>query len=94
MMIEGTTSSGFKFNVDERALKDWRVVRALEEVVESENDNLATKKMEVAMNIILGEDKERLEQHVAEKNDGFVPTDVLMSEFTEIITSNKTLKNS
>lgn len=46
------------------------------------------------MNIILGEDKERLEQHVAEKNDGFVPTDVLMSEFTEIITSNKTLKNS
>lgn len=93
-MVEGKTSSGFKFNVDERALTDWRVVRALEDVVEEGNETQATKKMDFAMSIILGKDKEKLEQHVAKMNDGFVPAEKLMAEFTEIITSNKTIKNS
>lgn len=89
-MIEGTTKSGFKFKVKENALDDMRLLDAVAEVADGSNP-LA---LSFVVKQILGESRNALYQHVAEK-DGRVPVEKINSEITEIINAyGKAGKNS
>lgn len=91
-MIEGKTKSGFKYKVDERVKKDWRLVRA---IANSQKDDADIKLAAIVdmIQLVLGDQEELLMQHIMKKNDGFVPLERMQSEITEIITSVPDLKN-
>lgn len=92
-MISLETKSGFKVDVDERALSDWRFTQAL---VKSQKGT-DIEKLEGAndiANLLLGADNvAALYEHIEKTNDGFVPAEVFMSEISEIILSAKQTKN-
>ena len=78
-MITGKTSTGFEFEIDENVINDMRILDAVSEVA-NETNLLA---ISFLVDTILGENKERLYKHVAEKN-GRVPIDKVNSEIAEI----------
>ncbi len=91
--MEGKTSTGFEYKIDERVLTDWRFSMALAET--QTEDKLkkicATNKM---IKFMLGEDGvENLTKHIASLNDGFAPMEEVMREVSEIM-SQKGTKNS
>ena len=91
-MIEGKTNSGFKFAIDERILDDWRLV---DEIGRSESDDASEqiRGMRNLIYLVLGKQADALKKHIADKNDGFIPSKVITAEITEIITKSKELKN-
>lgn len=92
-MLEGTTNSGFKFKVDERALTDWRFVTALSTLSSASDDSDILNNTINCIDFILGKDKEKLLKHVSKLNDGFMPAEKVIQEFSEIVTTCKELKN-
>lgn len=90
-MINGKTTSGFEFSVDERILKDMRFVRAFREW---QKNNFAQADV---LDILLGSEQGlKLEEHVAGK-DGFVDAEIVAKEMGEIFEllqeSSKKAKN-
>lgn len=92
-MIEGKTKSGFKFNIDERILDDWRVIEAIA-LSESSDPSEQIQGARQVADLILGKDKQKLIDFIAKKNNGFVPATAMISNLVEIITESKDLKNS
>ena len=92
-MIEGKTKTGFKFKVDERVLNDWRLITNIE-LAESEVLTDKVKGVTALVHLLLGENEEKLMDHIAKKNDGFIPTDAIINELASIISTTKELKNS
>ena len=92
-MLEGKTTTGFKFKIDERVLEDWRLITNIEL---AESTVLAEKVQGVTalVHLLLGNNEPKLMEHIAKKNDGFIPTDAIISELASIITTSKELKNS
>lgn len=92
-MLEGKTTTGFKFKIDERVLEDWRLITNIEL---AESTVLAEKVQGVTalVHLLLGNNEPKLMEHIAKKNDGFIPTDAIINELASIITSSKELKNS
>lgn len=96
-MIEVETKSGFKWHVNENALRDWRFVHALRDMHQVD----PVIQMQGVYNMILlvlGEDGEKkLCEHVADPN-GFVDATKMAAETTEIVMlakdKNKAVKNS
>ena len=93
-MIEGTTKSGFKFKYDDRILNDYELLEAI-----GEFDASSTKFQQVAalkrvLDYLLGENKDALMRHIASKNDGFKPLDIVQAEILEIIQASDKIKNS
>lgn len=91
-MIGGKTKSGFAFKVDERILQDWRFVQALA-LAQSDVDTTKLKGANDVVTLLLGKEADSLVKHLMELNDGFAPTDKLMSEIGEIMEKVKA-KNS
>lgn len=91
--MKGKIKSGFEFNVDERMLDDWRVIDAIG-MSESGDPSEKIAGTRMLADFILGEDKERLMDFIAEKNDGYVPMTAMIAAIAEIITESKELKNS
>jgi len=91
-MIEGRTKSGFKYKLDERIGTDWRVLRAIA-LVENGDTSAQVKGTTDLVRLILGDDEQRLIDHIAKKNDGFVPTSVVTDEITQILTNTNETKN-
>ena len=92
-MIKVKTQSGFKCEVDERVLSDWRMVDYIGLI----DSNDLTKQVEGfrgLVHLLLGDETKRLEEHIMSNNDGYIPTDIMSEELREIITSAKELKNS
>lgn len=92
-MIKGKTETGFKFEVDERVLDDWRLITSIE-LAES---NILTEKVKgvtALVHLLLGDNEPKLMEHISKKNAGFIPTDAIISELASIITTTKELKNS
>lgn len=76
------TKSGFVCNINENKVKDWRYVKALALWNgRSEIDRMAG--MERAISFLLGDDEERLMEHITDK-DGNIPAESLINEFREI----------
>ena len=92
-MIEGKTRTGFKYKIDERVANDWRLLDAMRKVI---NGGLMEKVAAVAdmIDFLLGENKEKLMEHIAANNDGFMPSDKLEEELFDIIKGARETKNS
>lgn len=92
-MIEGKTKSGFKYSIDERILSDWRMLEAIH-ASESKDASEQLGGITQLTDLLLGKNKSKFMEHIAKKNDGFVPSEVVTSEITEMFTQVKELKNS
>lgn len=91
-MVKGKTKTGFKFETDERVLEDWRLVLNIEKA-ESKNMTEKVKGVAALVHLLLGENEEKLMKHIANRNEGFIPTDAIIEELASIITETKELKN-
>ena len=89
-----TTKSGFKFELDERIIDDWRVVKAIGRADNKDNpEEMLAGSIEL-VSLIFGKDEERLVQHIQANNDGFAPMEELKAELLSVFTRIKALKNS
>lgn len=91
-MIKGKTKSGFKYELDERIKSDWRVLEAITDT-ENEDASIMMQGVKNLANLILGDNKQALFEHISKKNDGFVPMELVIAELTEILSSENSLKN-
>lgn len=86
-MLKGKTKTGFKFEIDERALNDYELIELL---AETEENPLVVAKV---LTKLLGDQKADLIEHVRDE-DGFVPADKLMEELEEVFNASNQTKNS
>lgn len=91
-MIKGKTKSGFKYELDERIKSDWRVLEAITDT-ESEDASVMMRGIKDLANLLLGDNKQKLFEHISKKNDGFVPSESVIAELTEILSTESSLKN-
>ena len=85
--MQGTTSTGFQFDIDDRILSDWRFTMALTKCQNGKGiDQLAGAQDMVLL--MLGEDGlNRMMQHISDLNEGFVPAEAVMTEVREMFES-------
>ena len=91
--MKGTTKSGFKFNIDERIIEDWRLIDAIA-MAESDDPGERVRGTKAVADLLLGKDKASLIKFIQDKNDGFVPASEMTNVIAEIITTVRELKNS
>lgn len=91
--MKGTTKSGFKFNIDERIIEDWRLIDAIA-MAESDDPGEQVRGTKAVADLLLGKDKASLIKFIQDKNDGFVPASEMTNVIAEIITTVRELKNS
>lgn len=92
-MAKGKTPNGFKFDFDDRIIKDWRFVNAIADS-QSTEPQIQIAGATKMINLLLGSDGlAALEKFIADRNDGFVPTEALMEEVRAILESSQKLKN-
>lgn len=89
-----TTKSGFKCEINERVLDDWRFVRA---IAKSTSDD-ANDKLRGAIDIvtlIMGDNEEAFYKYLSSKDpDGIVSESAVTDDLVSIIDQIKALKNS
>lgn len=85
-MIEGKTSSGFEFSVNENIKKDWRFVKAISMAGSTKGNELTNVEgLTDLVTLLLGPaGEERLCQHLAQ-DDGTVPIERVSDEVREIL---------
>lgn len=89
-----TTKSGFKFEFDERLASDYRMIESINKAENSDDPNEKIAGTVETVNFLFGKDKKRLMEHLANKNDGFVPQEALKEELLSVFESVRELKNS
>lgn len=92
--MKGTTSSGFRFNSNDKIVNDWRFIKTLTTIEKGDEVEKLYASSQL-ITLLLGDKGEAaLCRHVAEK-DGTVPTDKLMKEAGEILRLMRgSIKNS
>ena len=87
-MIEGKTTSGFKYKLSKARLENYELIEALGEV---EVNPLALPK---TVNLLLGkEQSDKLKDHLRD-DEGLISTEKLSNEIMEIFESQQETKNS
>lgn len=88
--IEGTTSSGFHYELTEESLDNYELLEILSEI-DSGNQSL----LPVMIEMFLGrEQKEALKEHVRSRSDnGKVSSTKIFEEISEIFEQTKEVKN-
>lgn len=85
--MQGETKSGFKYDIDDRILNDWRYTMALTKCQHPSD----IKKLEGAtemVQLMFGDDGlAKFMDHIKERNDGFVPIEVVIEEVQSIFES-------
>lgn len=95
--MQGSTSSGFKCEIDDSVLHEWDFIKAMVKLKNLEDTD--SKEIDFVMisieieNLIFPDKGKAFEKHIAETNGGKKPTDVVIKELYEIIQSNDQLKN-
>ncbi|MEQ7241429.1 MULTISPECIES: hypothetical protein [Enterococcus] len=85
-MITGKTESGFEYNISKERLNNYELAETLGEL--EENPLLMGK----VVNLMLGKEQtKRLKDHLRTK-DGFVPSESMEAEITEILQKQAELK--
>lgn len=85
-MITGKTESGFEYNISKERLNNYELAETLGEL--EENPLLMGK----VVNLMLGKEQtKRLKDHLRTK-DGFVPSELMEAEITEILQKQAELK--
>ena len=92
-IIHGTTDSGFEYWIDKRVFNDWRFVTLTGKMTKGSEIEQITA-VETALKMLFGDAYDTLLNHIAEKNDGFVPSDKIVEEFVQIIKSTKNFPSS
>lgn len=91
-MIQGTTKSGFAYEISDDALNDMRVVDALAEL-DIDNPSLIPINLSKVATLLLGANgKSALYKHIADEN-GAVRMDRFLEEMTEILSAKEDTKN-
>lgn len=94
-MREGVTKSGFAYSYVESRLDDMRMVDILAVVMDEEAAPF--EKLRASSKLVeklLGEDvKERLYEHIGERNEGRVPYAALSAEINDIMLGTTETKN-
>ena len=86
--MKGKTSTGFEFEVNDEQLDDWTLLKYLRKVDQGE-----VQYMIDAVPLLLGEEQEQhLEKHLYDL-EGSVKATSMAREVSEIMQSNKDLKN-
>lgn len=88
------TKSGFKCEIDDRVLEDYRLLEAIALTADSNNQTSVIRGTTKTVDLLFGDRKQELFDHIAKKNDGYVPSTAVTTELTEIMESIKELKNS
>ena len=89
-MITGKSNNGFEFEIDEKNLNDFRMIRLLAKASKEDDITLYSEAMEK----IFGEDQfERMLEFLAD-DKGRVPIEKISELFTDICGIVKELKNS
>ncbi|MCQ2087969.1 MAG: hypothetical protein MJZ37_07935 [Bacilli bacterium] len=91
-MVKGKTKTGFEFEVDERIKNDWRVVHAIADI-QSKDESIIVPAMVKLIKLIINNQEEALMEHIANNNEGFVPTNALYAEISDILTQIPAIKN-
>lgn len=84
--MQGKTRSGFEYDIDDRILKDWRFINALTKCQNSEGIK-QLEGMQEMVNLMFGNKLEDFMKHIAEQNDGFVPSEAIMADVQDIFES-------
>lgn len=85
-MITGKTESGFEYNISKERLNNYELAETLGEL--EENPLLMGK----VVNLMLGKEQtKRLKDHLRTE-DGFVPSELMEAEITEILQKQAELK--
>jgi hypothetical protein len=80
--MEIKTKSGFKCKVNENRVKDWRYIKTSSKIAKSKDDMEIINGIDFLMSFLLGEEYERLMEHLAE--DGIVDSSKLIATYKEI----------
>ena len=87
-MLKGKTESGFAFEIADNRLGN---IELIDELAAADSGNLLA--VSRALTMLLGaEQKKALYDHVRTE-DGLVPTEKVMAELTQIMTSGQNAKN-
>lgn len=87
-MLKGKTESGFAFEIADNRLSN---IELIDELADADSGNLLA--VSRALTMLLGaEQKKVLYDHVRTE-DGLVPTEKVMAELTQIMTSGQNAKN-
>lgn len=89
-----TTKTGFKFDVDERIFTDYRFVDAVAEASDPDDKVGELRATTKLVDLVFGDKKKAFMDHIAKKNDGFIPAEVVNNELQYVITEYNALKNS
>jgi len=87
-MIEGKTTSGFEFKIDENIADDWEFLK----MIRKTNDEPAYI-IDVAGKVLGDKQLKKLEKHCRDKS-GKVTITAITTEMTEIFESAGEIKNS
>lgn len=87
-----TASSGFKCEINEDILNDWRLTKAI--VKSHSNDTEERSKAAVDMvSLIMRENEDTFYNFLADKNNGIVTEQMVVDDLGSIISQLKKLKN-
>lgn len=89
-----STKTGFKFELDERIIDDWRVVKAMGRADNTDDPTEMLAGTIELVGLIFGKDEERLVTHIMKKNDGYAPMEALKDELLSVFDKAKSVKNS
>lgn len=87
------TKSGFKFTLDEKILNDYRLVEAIAMTASSDDTKRIIGTTQI-IDFLFGDKKSEYLAHIASKNDGYVPNEVINAELLDLMSEIGKLKNS
>lgn len=85
--MQGVTKTGFEYQIDERILTDWRFTLALTKCQKSQGMAQLEGAQDMVRLMFGEEGLEKLMNHIAGQNDGFVPAEAVMGTVQEIFES-------
>lgn len=83
-MVKGITSTGYEFEIDDRKIGDFRFLKALRQSKSRDPEEQIIGAYDLVEMVLGKENVDDLCNHVAEP-DGFVATEKMLSEVTEIL---------
>lgn len=93
-MITGKTKTGFEYSIDERALTDRDLLKAIRDFDAAGNKIKQITALDKIIGLLLRDNEDRLMEHIASLNDGYKPIDKIYAEVYEMINNSDKIKNS
>lgn len=87
------TKSGFKCDINDKILDDWRFTRAVAKTHADDDVERMNAAVDL-VSLILRDNEEAYYKYVEKKNGGIVSEDIVTKDLVSIIEQVKALKNS